>query len=173
MRIGSAIILSLSIHSLLVMPLFAENETIIKSRSFSISKIEIMPSKMNEKVIETSRKTFHGNIVKRRFKKKINKKSLKGNIAASKYLKLVREIVIKNYMSSSKARKMKLKGEVMANIQIQESGRFDIMSIQGKNNILQKLTFKTFEKISTFPPIPKDSGQTEVFLKIPIQYDFR
>lgn len=172
MKIASALILSIGLHTLLVMPISAKKTTTLKSRSFNLSKIEIVPSVVKEVMIETVKKDFHGKVKKTVTKKKVNTKSLKGNPAADEYIQLVRKTIIENYTESSKAKKMKLKGSVLAKIQIQKSGQYDILFIGGDHKVLQDLTQKTFDKISKFSAIPIETGQDEIQLKIPVQYDF-
>ena len=111
-------------------------------------------------------------MTKTAIKKKINSRSAKGNPEADKYIRSVREMIIDNYTESAKAKKLKLKGEVLVKVQIQENGSFDVLFIGGTKLLLSQLAEKTFKKIKKFPAIPESAGMTELQLKIPVKYDF-
>ncbi len=180
MKIMISCIFSLMLHAVLIMPISAKNKIstqvaskLAKSKltTLKIHKMEIVPSKVVEQMIETSKKTFHGKPKKIK-QKAVNTNSGKDNPVVDEYLKVVRNTIIKHYVVSKKAKKMKLKGKAMAKIQIQRSGIYDVLFVSAEHPLLQKLTEQTLEKISRFAPIPKGSGQQEIQLKIPLVFDF-
>ncbi|MAX65961.1 MAG: energy transducer TonB [Bacteriovoracaceae bacterium] len=175
-KLSIAFFTSLLLHGLLAMPLSAKDEKskqADKAHSFQISKIEVVPPKTNEKMIQKTHKTFHGKVIKKEEKVAINKRSTKGNPEADRYLKLVRQTILNQKTSSFKAKKMQLQGKVIVKIQIQKNGQYDLLFIDGKNPHLINLAEKTMQKIESFPPIPKSAGIAELQIKIPMQFNFR
>ena len=124
---------------------------------------------MEVPVVKTN---FHGKKVRTTETKKVNKKkSLKGDKKASEYFSSVRAHIIKNSKTSTKAKKLKLKGKVLAKIQIQSNGSYDILFVGGDHPELVKMTNDTFSRISGFMPIPSELEQKEIQLKIPLHYN--
>ena len=144
----------------------------VKNVSINPSKIEIIKGKTQEKKMEISKKNFHGKVVTTHVTEKINEKPAMGNKYVTDYLKLVSNTILSTNLDSKKLSKKKLKGSVMAKIQIQKNGEFDVLFIQGSNSLLQGYTEKLLEKIGKFSPIPKKAGQAELQIQIPINYNF-
>jgi len=166
-----AIISSILIHLLLILPISAKNIKKVRSHSITITNIEFVPSKVEEIEVQVVKKGMHGKKTVTTQMKTVNKKkSLKGDKTAIKYFKTVREKIIKNSSTSLKAKKLKLKGEVMAKIQIQKNGSYDILFIDGPHKELINMTNNTFSKIKSFEPIPTSLEQSEIQLKIPLHF---
>ncbi len=119
-------------------------------------------------MVEVAKKTFHGKVVKKITKEKINKKPA-SNKFVKLYLKSIKRQVIKEFLAVKT--KSKTKGKSFAKIQIQKTGDYDVLFIQGDNNKVQTLTEDLFSKISKFKPIPTEAGQSELQIKIPLIFN--
>jgi len=167
-----AIITSILIHLLIIFPLSAKDNKVVKSHSITITNIEFVPSKVEEVEVPVAMEGFHGKkILAKRVEKVNKKKSLEGNKTADRYFKSIRELIIKTSQPSLKAKKLKLKGKVMAKIQIQKNGSYDVLFLEGDNTELVSMTNQTFSNIKNFEPIPKSLEQKEIQLKIPLHYN--
>jgi hypothetical protein len=144
----------------------------VKVLSINPSKIEIIKGKTQEKNMEITKKNFHGKVVTTHVKEKINTKPVEGNKFVQDYLNQVSGTILSTKVDSKKLSKKKLKGSVMAKIQIQKNGEFDVLFIQGSNPLLQSYTERLLEEIGKFSPIPKKAGQAELQIQIPINYNF-
>lgn len=147
--------------------------TSVSAKTFTITQIEVVPAKVNEKMIEMQRKSFHGKVLKKTEKRIINKKPAKGNPAVDAYIKLIQETITKQFRANQHVKKKKLKGKVLAKIQIQKNGLYDILFIGGEHVELSSLTQEIFDRIAKFPKIPMATGQQEIQLKIPLEYNFQ
>lgn len=166
--------ISLLTHIILIFPtMCAETKPVSKSSSaFSISKIEIVPSFVEEIEDVKSVEKFHGGKKEIKTKEKMNETIVKGDEVSEKYLAQIRKKILDHYPNSMIAKRKKLKGDILLKIQIQNNGRFDILGIIGKNNDLILLTEQMMTEIKVFPPMPKDSNQKEVQLKIPLVFNY-
>jgi hypothetical protein len=150
----------------------AEAKDVKSPVSIDSKKIEIIKGKTQQKNMEMAKKNFHGKVITKNEIQKINSKSIEGNKYITSFLSVVTKTILSKKVDSKKLIKLKVVGSAKAKIQIQESGEFDVLFIEGSNAHLSAFTERLFEEIEKFPMIPKDAGQAELQIQIPILYNF-
>lgn len=136
-----------------------------KSKPVFISAVEIVPSKVTEKTL--SFKNAHGKTVIRKIPVAPMDTSENGRADALKYINQIRDLVvlvnektkfkkdiIKQNENNKKHDNLKMI-QVILKIQIQKTGRFDILSLNSANPENQRLVEQNLNGIKHFPPIPE------------------
>ena len=158
-------LVSIVSFNVVALPLVYDFSQTNKKDKIHIPKIEIVPSKVTEKII--SKKNMHGKTVTRKFPIKKMDTGAQDQKKAMAYFEKIRERILKLIVSDKAL--TKLKGEGIIKIQIQNSGRYDILSINSKNSKISKILQEHLLKIETFSKIPFDLNIGELQIKIHVK----
>ena len=137
---------------------FAESKIAVKTQK--INKVEFVAPQTTMKEVEVTRTSFHGKKLKRKYDEKINKKiNMK---AINAYMLQIQDHL---NLTLPKINSSKYK-PFMVKIQIQKNGLTDILFIDSQNQKANAYVYESFKQAGELLPIPKETGQSEIQLKL-------